>query len=89
MLFRSEEEPSATLTVSYSSSLARYIVKVESNLPGETLSVRATKKGSRTLKFSIDTDEDGIGGIRTKTKLAGYTLVLSFGSEKLDQVRVK
>ena len=84
-----EEEPSATLTVSYSSSLARYIVKVESNLPGETLSVRATKKGSRTLKFSIDTDEDGIGGIRTKTKLAGYTLVLSFRSEKLDQVRVK
>jgi hypothetical protein len=84
-----EEEPSATLTVSYNSSLARYIVKVESNLPGETLSVRATKKGSRTLKFSIDTDDDGIGGIRTKTKLAGYTLVLSFGSEKLDQVRVK
>ena len=84
-----EEEPAATLAVSYSASLGRYILKVESNLPEETLTIRATKKGARTLRFSINTDEDGIGGIRTKTKLSGYTLVLSFGSDKLDQVRVK
>jgi hypothetical protein len=84
-----EEEPAATLSVTYSKTLARYIMKVESNLPDETLSIRATKKGARTIKFAINTDEIGNGGIRTTAKLAGYTLVLSLGSEKLDQVRVK
>jgi hypothetical protein len=64
-------------------------MKVESNLSDETLAIRATKKGARTIKFAINTDEIGNGGIRTTAKLAGYTLVLSFGSEKLDQVRVK
>ena len=84
-----EEIPAANLSVTYSKSLARYILKVESNLPDETLTIRATKKGSRSLKFSIDTDEDGAGGIRTTTKLAGYTMALYFGKEQLDRVTVK
>jgi len=60
-----------------------------SNLPEESLSIRATKKGARALRFAVNTDEDGNGGLRTKTKLSGYTLTLYFESEKLDSVRVR
>mgnify|MGYP006280820513 CR=1 FL=1 len=84
-----EEVPQGSIDVTYSSSLSRFVIKVESNLPDETLIIRATKKGARALRFTVKTDEDGIGGLRTKTKLSGYTLVLTFGNEKLDQVRVK
>jgi len=83
-----EEAPEATLTVTYSKSLARYIVKVDSNLAGESLVIRGVKKGSRSLKFTLTTDEDGVAGVRTKTKLAGFTLTLYFGSTKLDSVKV-
>ena len=84
-----EEPPSGQLTVSFSASLARYIVKIECNLAGENLIVRGVKKGAKGVRFTIAIDEDGIGGVRTKTKLSGYTLTLYYGSTKLDQVRVK
>jgi hypothetical protein len=76
------------LTVTYSKSLARYIVKVDSNLAGESLVLRGVKKGAKSLKFTLTTDEDGVAGVRTKTKLAGFTLSVYFGSTKLDSVKV-
>ena len=84
-----EEAPSGTLSVSFSQSQNRYVVRVDCNLAGEKLTIRAVKKGSKSLRFTISIDEEGVGGIRTKTKLAGFTLTLYYGSEKLDQVRVK
>ncbi len=84
-----EEEPEAKLSVSYSNSLGRFIIKVESNLSEDTLSIRATKKGAKSLRFSVNTNEEGDGGFRTKTKLNGYTLVLYYGTTKLDTARVK
>ena len=83
-----EEAPEATLIVTYSKTLARYIVKVDSNLAGETLVLRGVKKGAKSLKFTLNTDEDGVAGVRTKTKLAGFTLSVYFGSTKLDSVKV-
>ena len=83
-----EEDPAANLTVTYSKSLARYIVKVDSNLAGESLIIRGVKKGAKSIKFTLNTDEDGVAGVRTKTKLAGFTLTLYFGSTKLDSVKV-
>jgi hypothetical protein len=83
-----EEDPAANLTVTYSKSLAHYIVKVDSNLAEESLVIRGVKKGSRSLKFTLTTDEDGVAGVRTKTKLAGFTLTLYYGTTKLDSVKV-
>ena len=83
-----EEAPEATLTVTYSKALARYIVKVDSNLAGESLILRGVKKGAKSIKFTLNTDEDGVAGVRTKTKLAGFTLSVYFGSTKLDSVKV-
>lgn len=83
-----EEDPAANLTVTYSKSLARYVVKVDSNLAEESLVIRGVKKGSRSLKFTVTTDEDGVAGVKTKTKLSGFTLTLYFGSTKLDSVKV-
>jgi hypothetical protein len=84
-----EEPPAGTLEVSYSAPSSRYVVKVECNLAGEKVTVRAVKKGAKALRFTISIDEDGVGGVRTKSKLAGYTLTLYYGNTKLDQVRVK
>jgi hypothetical protein len=84
-----EEEPEANLTVTFSNSQNRFIIYVESNLPEETLTIRATKRGAKSLRFTVNTDEVGSGGIRTRSKLNGYSLVLSFGSIKLDAVRVR
>ena len=83
-----EEDPAANLTVTYSKSLARYIVKVDSNLAVESLIIRGVKKSAKSLKFTLTTDEDGVAGVKTKTKLAGFTLTLYFGSAKLDSVKV-
>lgn len=84
-----EEEPEAKLSVTYSTSLGRFIIKVESNLPEETLTIRATRKGSKALRFTINTNEEGAGGLRTRARLSGYTLVLSFDSIRLDSLRVR
>lgn len=84
-----EEEPSASLSVSFNASQNRYVIRVDSNLAGERLTIRATKKGAKSLRYSLSIDEDGVGGVRTKTKLAGFTLTLFYGSVKLDQVRVR
>lgn len=84
-----EEEPQGNLVATFNNSLNRFVIRVESNLPDESLVVRATKKGSKSLRFTLTTDEDGSGGIRTRTRLSGYTLVLYFGSQKLDQVRLR
>lgn len=84
-----EEPPAGELTVTFNSELARYVVKIECNLAGERLTVRGVKKGAKGVRYTISIDEDGIGGVRTKTKLSGYTLTLYYGSTKLDQIRVR
>ena len=84
-----EEPPAGELSVTFNSELARYVVKIECNLAGERLTVRGVKKGAKGVRYTISIDEDGIGGVRTKTKLSRYTLTLYYGSTKLDQVRVK
>ena len=84
-----EEDPAANLTVTFSTTISRYIIKVESNLPDDSLTIRATKKGAKPLRFTISTDEEGLGGLRTKTKLSGYTLTLYYDALKLDSVKVK
>jgi hypothetical protein len=83
-----EEPVSASLQVKFSPNVNRFIVRIDSNLIGETLTVRATKKGAKPIRFTIETDEDGVGGIRTKTKLTGYTLTVIFNGEVLSKVRV-
>ena len=83
-----EEPVSASLQVKFNPNLNRFIVRIDSNLIGETLTVRATKKGAKPIRFTIETDEDGVGGIRTKTKLTGYILTVIFNGEVLSKVRV-
>ena len=84
-----EEAPAGTLTVSFNSAQNRYVIRVDCNLAGERLTIRAVKKGAKSLRYSLQIDDDGVGGVRTKSKLSGFTLTLFYGSEKLDQVRVK
>ena len=84
-----EEEPSGSIAVTFNRASSRYLLRVESNMVGETLSVRATKRGAKALRFTIPINDDGKGGIQTRTRLAGYTLTLFFGKEQLDRVTVR
>jgi len=84
-----EDAPSGTLSVSFNQSQNRYVIRVDCNLAGEKLTIRAVKKGAKSLKFTVQIDEDGVGGVRTKSKISGFTLTLFYGSERLDQIRVK
>jgi hypothetical protein len=82
------EKPEAKLTVTFNKTLGRFIIEVEGNVIGETLTIRANKKGGKSLRFTLGTDGDGVGGFRTATKLSGYTPVSSFDLAKLDSARV-
>ena len=84
-----QEEYAGELTVTFSKAKKRFIIKVRSNLPDESLVVRAVKTGAKPLRFTIKTNEDGNGGLLTKTLLSGYTLTLYFDSQMLDQTRAR
>jgi hypothetical protein len=83
------EEPTGSIAVTFNRASSRYLLRVESNMVGETLSVRATKRGTKALRFTIPINDDGKGGIQTRTRLAGYTLTLFFGKEQLDRITVR
>jgi hypothetical protein len=83
------EEPTGSIAVTFNRASSRYLLRVESNMVGETLSVRATKRGTKALRFTIPINDDGKGGIQTRTRLAGYTLTLFFGKEQLERITVR
>ncbi|MBM3704665.1 MAG: hypothetical protein FJW54_06355 [Actinobacteria bacterium] len=66
----------------------RYTISISSNLPEENLQVRATKKGQKSINFSVVTDEDGQAKFTTSRNLAGFRLALSLDGEILTSIRV-
>ena len=55
----------------------------------KTVKQSETKKGSKSIKYSITTDESGQAKLRTTRNLSGFTLTLKFENEILDTVKVK
>ncbi len=81
-----EMELSATLNVTKQGS--KYLIKVDSNIAGGSLSLVATKKGSKSISFKVGTDDAGSYALRTTRNLKGYLLVLKYNGELLDKIQV-
>lgn len=82
-----EEEPVGDLTVRKESS-GKFLMAITSNLDSEKISITATRKGKKTIRFSATTNEDGLVRIRTSRKLSGYTLKLAFDGMTLKITKV-
>ncbi len=81
-----EMELSATLSVAKQGN--KYLIKVDSNIAGGSLSLVATKKGSKSISFKVGTDEVGSFVLRTTRNLKGYLLVLKYNGELLHKIQV-
>ena len=66
-----------------------YLIRVVSNLESESINVKATKKGAKTITFNLRTNSDGDVILRTTRKLSGYTVSVYFDGEKLDSAKAK
>jgi hypothetical protein len=80
------EEPFAEISYTKLNS-NRYTIKVNSNLESETVVIRATKKGSSTIRFTRNTKSDGDFRFTTNRNLNGYTLTIFFDSLKLNSFK--
>jgi hypothetical protein len=66
-----------------------YVIRIVSNLESEPINVKATKKGAKTITFSLRTNSDGDVILRTTRKLSGFTVSVYFDGEKLDSAKAK
>jgi hypothetical protein len=83
-----EVAPEANLKVK-KDNVGRITFTITSNLPQEAVIVTASKKGSKSIRYSVTTNDSGRASIRTTRNLSGYTLTLRFDSEVLDQLKFK
>jgi hypothetical protein len=80
-----EEAPFGKISVGREKN--KYIISVSSNLPNESIQVRATKKGQKSVSFKVETDDDGLAKFSTSRSLAGFQLALLFNGERLSSMR--
>jgi hypothetical protein len=83
-----EVAPEANLKVK-KDNVGRITITITSNLPEEAVIVTASKKGSKSIRYSVTTNDSGRASLRTTRNLSGYTLTLRFDSEILDQLKFK
>jgi hypothetical protein len=67
-----EEDPFATLGVIKQSN-GKYRLTVYSNVADDRLVISATKKGSRSITFRVNTNDSGDAIIITSRNLSGFT----------------
>ena len=83
-----EVVPEANLKVKKDNA-GRITFTITSNLSGEAVIITASKKGSKSIRYSVTTNDSGRASLRTTRNLSGYTLTLRFDSEVLDQLKFK
>jgi len=82
----SEKESQLAIKIIAKSNL---IISVNTELTNSFLQVIATKKGSKTFTFSIQTNENGDAKLNVKNNLSGYSVSLKAGADTLDSDKVK
>jgi hypothetical protein len=83
-----EVVPEANLKVKKDNA-GRITFTITSNLSAEAVIITASKKGSKSIRYSVTTNDSGRASLRTTRNLSGYTLTLRFDSEVLDQLKFK
>ncbi len=82
-----EEEPYAALAVTKTGN--KFLISVSSNLDQESVQIKATKKGSATIRFNKQTYSDGTLKFTSTRKLSGFTLTIFLDGDKLNSLKVK
>jgi ABC-type branched-subunit amino acid transport system substrate-binding protein len=80
-----EEAPFGKISVKKEKN--KYLISISSNLPNESLQVRATRKGQKSISFKVETDDDGIANFSTSRSLNGFQVALLLNGERLSSVR--
>ena len=80
-----EEEPFGKVAIKKDKN--KYTISISSNLPNETLQVRATKKGAKSIVFKVTTNDDGSVKFTTTRVLAGFQVALLLDGEILTSVK--
>ena len=83
-----EVVPEANLKIKKDNA-GRITFMVTSNLPEETVIITASKKGSKSIRYSVTTNDSGRASLRTTRNLSGFTLTLRFDNEILDLLKIK
>ena len=83
-----EEDFYAILKVTKRSD-GKYRIELSSNIVEEQLVITATKKGSKSIVYKVETSEFGEASILTSRKLAGFTLTVRFDGERLTSAKAK
>jgi len=81
-----EIELAASLVVTKQTN--KYLIKIDSNIAEGSFSLIATKKGSKSISFKVNTDDSGSYILRTSRNLKGFLLVLKYNGELLDKTQV-
>ena len=68
--------------------VGRYQVSISSNLASGSFELLALKKGSKAIKFAINTNEDGNKKFTTKRNLNGYRLVLKYNGDQINSYTI-
>ena len=72
-----EEDPFATVNAKRSSN-GIYTISVSSNIEDDDLVIRASKKGSKTIVYKIQTNGNGTYSFKTSRNLKGFKLTLYY-----------
>jgi hypothetical protein len=64
------------------------LIQIKTEFTNSLLQISATKRGSKPIALSIQTNSKGDARVSLKTNLAGYTVTLNAGAVKLDTDRV-
>lgn len=64
------------------------LIQINTEFANSLLQISATKKGSKPISLSIQTNSKGDARVSLKTNLAGYSVTLNAGAVKLDTDRV-
>ena len=82
-----EEEPFAKIATKRSSN-GIYTISVNSNIEDDDLIIRASKKGSKTIVYKIQTNENGTYSFKTSRNLKGFKLTLYYLGDIFHTVRL-
>ena len=82
-----EEDPFAKINAKRSSN-GIYTISVSSNIEDDDLVIRASKKGSKTIVYKIQTNENGTYSFKTSRILKGFKLTLYYLGDVLHDLRL-
>lgn len=80
-------KPEVKIEITQPAKANRVAIKMPTDLQGKKVTLRATKKGAKPLKFDLVIDSSGKALVKSKTKLTGYTLALILDGKVISKTK--